>query len=183
MFYRVRVAFGVVLLVTLITATTAFAKGGFSFISITGPDLKEAVRATDLALTNDYFAFADFYQNRTDAPANPGTGYEVTRYYVVNSREEAFDRLHYYPETGFVFYDGLVNGSSEYDGKWYSARPEIKTAFEAVLPGAIQPAASSKPAQPSPSSTQIQPVTLVTLAAGLLALIVLAFRVRRPVTR
>jgi hypothetical protein len=170
-------------LIALFTWISAFAKGGFSFISITGPNLKEAVRVTDLALTNDYFAFADFYQNRTDAPANAGTGYEVTRYYVVNSREEAFDRLHYYPETGFVFYDGLVNGSSEYDGKWYSARPEIKTAFEAVLPGAIQPATSSKPAQTSPSSAQIQPVAVVTLAASLLALVVLAFRVRKPVTR
>jgi hypothetical protein len=81
-------------------------------------------------LTEDFFAFADFYQNQTEAPSNPGIGYEVTRFYLGGSREYAFDRLHYYPDTGFVYYDGIVGGSSEYDGEWYPARPEIKAIFE-----------------------------------------------------
>jgi hypothetical protein len=44
-----------------------------------------------------------------------------------------FDQLHYYPYTGYVYYDGLVNGSSEYDGKWYAATPSAEEPFRAAL--------------------------------------------------
>ena len=118
MFSRFRIAAGLALLLTLFTFITVLAKGAFSFISITGPDLKEPVRVSDLALTEDFFTFADFYRDRVEEPSSPGTGYEITRYYVDGNRESAFDKLHYYPDTGFVYYDGIVNGSSEYDRKW-----------------------------------------------------------------
>lgn len=151
MFTRFRTALGLTLLLTLLTSITVFAKGSFAFITISGPDLKEPIHSTDPALTTDFFAFAEFYQNQTDAPANPGVVYEVTRYYVDGGRESAFDRLHYYPETGYVYFDGLVNGSSEYDGKWYPAKSEIKDVFFNVL--ASVPAVQSEP-QPSVSQSQ-----------------------------
>jgi hypothetical protein len=189
MFFRIRVAFSLALLTILMSSITAFAKGGFSFIAITGPDLKEEVRATDLALTEDFFAFADFYRDRTKAPTDPGTGYEITRYYIDGKREIAFDRLHYYPDTGFVYYDGIVNGSSEYDGAWYTAKPETKAAFEKVLPGGTQsvaPAAESQPItslepmQPNRSLSQTQSITLIAVIAGLAVILVFAFWFRRP---
>lgn len=192
MFSRIRVAFGIGLLLSLITSITVFAKGGFSFIAITGPNLKEAVRTTDPELTSEFFAFADFYQDKTKAPADPGVGYEITRYYVDGSREIAFDHLHYYPETSFVYYDGIVNGSSEYDGEWYTARPEIKAAFESVLPGQTQsvapaaqsePSASLEPIPAKPSVLEIPLITLMIVTAGLAVILVLAFRVRKPSTR
>jgi hypothetical protein len=133
MFSRFRIAAGLALLLALLTPITALAKGAFSFISITGPDLKEPIRISDLALTEDFFTFADFYRDGTETPADPGIGYEITRYYVDGKRESAFDKLHYYPDTGFVYYDGIVNGSSEYDKKWYTARPDIKTIFESAI--------------------------------------------------
>ena len=133
MFSRFRIAAGLALLLALFTSLTVLAKGSFAFISITGPDLKEAVRVSDPALTTDPFVFADFFQDRTEAPDDPGIGYEITRYYVDGNRESAFDKLHYYPDTGFVYYDGIVDGSSEYDGKWYTANPHIKTTFESAL--------------------------------------------------
>jgi len=133
MFSRFRIAVGLALLLALVTSISVLAKGAFSFISITGPDLKTSVRVSDLALTEDFFTFADFYRDRVEAPANPGAGYEITRYYVNGNRESAFDKLHYYPDTGFVYYDGIVNGSSEYDGKWYLAKPDIKTTFETAI--------------------------------------------------
>jgi hypothetical protein len=192
MFSRIRLAFGFVLLLIFITTTIAFAKGGFSFITITGPNLKEEVRATDSALTEDFFAFADFYQDRTKAPTDPGTGYEITRYYIDGSREIAFDRLHYYPDTSFVYYDGIVNGSSEYDGEWYTAKPEIKVAFEQVLRGGAQsaaPVAESQPItslDPVPTNRSVFDPQFITLIAVIMSLVVIlgfAYRRRNPATR
>jgi hypothetical protein len=192
MFSRIRVALGFALLLILITSITVLAKGGFSFITITSPDLKEAVRVIDPALITDFFAFADFSRDKTEEPANPGAGYEITRYYVDGSRETAFDHLHYYPETGFVYYDGIVNGSSEYDGKWYTAHPGIQAAFENALPGRnsqsappvaqSQPITAPDPTQSKPSISGTQPITLIAIVAGLVVILVLAFRVRKPST-
>ena len=146
MYSRIRIAFGLALLLALITSVTVFAKGGFSFINITGPNLKDAVRVTDPALTTDFFAF---------------------------------DRLHYYPDTGFVYYDGLVNGSSEYDGKWYTAKPEIKTVFESAL--SLTPITQKQSfksidqIQSGVSVAQPQSAMPIAVTAGLAIILVLAF--------
>ena len=192
MISRIRIALGVALLLTLLTSITAFAKGSFSFITITGPDLKEMVRSTDPALTTDFFAYADFSRSATEAPVDLGVGYEITRYYVDNGRESAFDHLHYYPGIGYVYYDGIVNGSSEYDGKWYAAKPSIKTAFTGALSAIlvtepqpvesvdkIQPNASKGQAQTSPSTVGPQFTLPIVATAGLVVILVLVFRRRR----
>jgi hypothetical protein len=143
MFVRSRIAVVLALLLALITFITAFAKGNFAFISITGPDLKDTVHVSDPALIDEFFAFANFFRAGTQAPANPGVGYEITRYYVNDGKHEiAFDRLHYYPDTGFVYYDGIVNGWSEYDGKWYTAQPGLKKIFETAVSTQMQLIAS-----------------------------------------
>ena len=185
---RFRIAFGFALSLILMTSITVFAKGGFSFIAIAGPDLDEEVRSTDPALTTDFFAFADYYQDKTEVPANPGTGYEITRYYIDGSREIAFDRLHYYPDSGFVYYDGIVNGSSEYDGEWYTAKPEIKTVFESALAKPTLPSASVSQPEPIQSVAQVQAgksvsqlsyVMPIASMTGLVLIFVLALRLRR----
>jgi hypothetical protein len=192
MFFRIRVAFNLALLSILMSSITAFAKGGFSFIAITGPNLKEEVRATNLALTEDFFAFADFFRDRTKAPTDPGTGYEITRYYIDGKREIAFDHLHYYPDTGFVYYDGIVNGSSEYDGAWYTAKPETKAVFEKVLPGGTQSAAPVAESQPitaldseqtNQSLSHTQSMTLIAVIVGLVIILGFAYRLRKLSTR
>jgi hypothetical protein len=159
MFPRIRIASGIALTAALVTFITAFAKGGFDFITITGPGLKEAVRVTDASLTEDFFTFANFHEDKTKAPANPGKGYEIARHYVQGQSDIIFDRLHYYPETGFVLYDGIENGDSEYDDEWYIADPEIKTVFAAALTtqslsaapvekeGPVSPVSQSQPAE------------------------------------
>ena len=133
MFSQIRVAVGLALMMSLLTSITAFAKGDFYLIVVTGADLKDEVRILDPALTTDFFAFADFYRGKTEAPVDPGVGYEITRYYLDGGGEIAFDKLHYYPEKSLVYYDGIVNGSSEYDHKWYTAQPELKNTFETAL--------------------------------------------------
>lgn len=130
---RLLVTILVPVLVALFVPAAVLAKGNFSFIVIQGSGVDGKLRSTDPALTDDFFAFADFSSARTDQPAKPGPGYEVIRYYDDNGREFAFDHLHYYPETGYVYYDGIVGGWSEYDGKWYIANPNIKDSFENIF--------------------------------------------------
>lgn len=194
MFSKLSIAIGLAVLLALISSVAVYAKGDFSFITITGGALKEEVRVTDSNLTDDFFTFADFSTNKTKAPENPGMGYEITRYYVEGKRETVFDRLHYYPETGFVFYDGIVNGSSEYDGEWYTAKPEIKAVFEnaiGVIPVVkLQPIKSMEQAQAGAPVEQSKiseavpqpPYTIVlSIAAGLFAVIAFALLRRKRV--
>ena len=117
-----------------IIPTSALAKGPFSYITIKGPDVSGDLSVTDPAML-DYFAFADFSKGGMDAPANPGDEYEVVRSFVdpETNKVQNWDMLHYYPDTGYVYYDGLINGSSEYDGKWYQARPNINAEFSSAL--------------------------------------------------
>ena len=188
MLTRLRIATGFVLAVLLITFTTTFAKGGFDFITITGPNLKQAVRVTDTSLTTDFFAFANFYEDKTKAPEDPGEGYEITRHYEQGVSDVIFDRLHYYPDSGFVFYDGIENGDSEYDGEWYTANPETKPAFETALSVQTGPAAAEKnqriapasQAQPAESSSRTLLILVIVLTTGLAAFVFLGFWRRKP---
>jgi hypothetical protein len=197
MLTRVRIALGIAFGAILVTSITAFAKGGFDFITIAGPDLKGSVRLTDTSLTEDFFTFANFYEDKSKALADPGRGYEITRHYVQGVSDVVFDRLHYYPETGFVFYDGIENGDSEYDGEWYTANPAIKTVFEAALAVQAGGAAPAEEKEPLPSASGLQPVkpiaqtkpassnfsalavTLIVLVTGLAALFAFAFQRRK----
>lgn len=203
MLSKIRNAVGLALVLALTTFVGVLAKGGFSFIAITGAGIEEEVRSSDLGLTEDFFAFADFYRDKVDAPMDPGQGYEITRYYIDGKREIAFDQLHYYPETGYVFYDGIVNGDSEYDGEWYTANPTIQPLFESVLAATVsagvqpvtqaeeqpsaaepakemQPAASAGKSQPAASSFPSTAMMPVAILAGMGLLFWFAIRLRKP---
>ena len=187
MLTRIRKAALLALAAALITSITAFAKGGFSFISIKGGGLKEEIRSEDPALTEDFFGFADFYQHKTSAPVDPGTGYEITRYYIEGVGEIAFDRLHYYPEMGFVYYDGIVNGSSEYDGEWYIAKSEIRSAFEKALSvGSVsqtQSNASTSSTLQKQTSMSVSPIYFyVVVILGLTVISLFTYRLRKPLS-
>ncbi len=125
------------LLALALMFTTARADGGFDYIAVKGPGIIGEIDVTQAALTEDYFVFADFTQGSIPAPANPGQGYQIVRLYVVfeddKPRNVPFDELHYYPYTGYVYYVGVVDGTSEYDGKWYAANPAAEAPFRGVL--------------------------------------------------
>lgn len=131
-FFIYLVAFGM-----LFPLTAVFAKGNFDYLTVKGPGITGEINITNPALTEDFFAFADFTQGEVPPPSDPGQGYQVIRVYLetVDDKPTArlFDQLHYYPYTGYVFYDGLVEGASEYDGKWYAANPAADAPFRAVL--------------------------------------------------
>jgi hypothetical protein len=83
----------------------------------------------------DFRAFTDFDSPLPGPPDALRESLLITRYGWDSGQEEyiAFDRLTYYasavPGRNVVFYDGLVSGSSEYDGGWYPARPEAYAAL------------------------------------------------------
>lgn len=115
----------------------AQSEGAFDYLAVGGPGITGEINVTDSALTQDFFVFADFTQGAIPAPADPGQGYDVVRLYVdtVGEKitERPYDQLTYYPYTGYVFYNGLVEGYSEYDAKWYIANPIAEAPFRGML--------------------------------------------------
>ena len=49
----------------------------------------------------------------------------------------AIDRLRYVPpgstQLGCIFYEGLINGSSEYDGKWFPTTPAGDEVMKRIM--------------------------------------------------
>ena len=188
MFTRFRIGMGLALAAFMLTWISVSAKGGFDFIEVGGSDLHDTVQIRDTRLTEDFFSFANFYEDKTESPADPGPGYEITRHYVQGIGDIVFDRLHYYPETGLVFYDGIENGESEYDGEWYTADPALKPIFESALalqiksagpaekeePVASAPGLPSDPSlaegKPVPSGRSSATALMIVLAAGVAGL-------------
>lgn len=120
-------------LVLILIPTFVLAKGSFDYIEVKGPGITGSIVITNPVLTEDFFAFADFSAGSIPAPGDAGQGYEVIRVYLVNEKDQPFDMLHYYPYTGYVYYDGIVNGESETDGKWYAANPAANEPFRSAL--------------------------------------------------
>jgi hypothetical protein len=127
-----------------VTMQSALAKGPPQKITISGGDLPG-----EIEITGDYATMSalsmmslEDYQTLTpDAPQNiSGDGYLITRFYETSSgRYVAFDEVRYYPNPdggrGYLNYLGIVNGSSEYDGKWFRASAAGEAALQAVIAG------------------------------------------------
>ncbi len=120
---------GLILFLTLLPLQAASAKGRFAMLSVCG-ERGDCFEVRDPSLL-DFRAFTDFSETLLGRPDALGESFHITRYGRDSRQEEyiAVDRLTYYaspaPERNVVFYDGLVNGRSEYDGRWYAARPEV----------------------------------------------------------
>jgi hypothetical protein len=128
---RIRLVVLLAFVGSLLVTNIALAKGSFDFLTVAGDGIPGDIRIADPALTTDWFVFADLPGGGIPAPVHPPTGgYVVTRYYMDRGRASAFDQLHYYPDAGLVYYDGIHNGWSEYDARWYAARPGLKALFE-----------------------------------------------------
>lgn len=120
-------------LALLLIPTIVLAKGSFDYIEVKGPGITGNIVITNPALTEDFFAFADFSAGSIPAPDNAGQGYEVIRVYLVDEKDRPFDMLEYYPYTGYVHYIGLAEGTSEYDGQWFVANPAADAPFRSAL--------------------------------------------------
>ncbi len=128
-----KIRFLFLVLVLVIPTTIAHANGKFDYIVIKGPGITVDINVSDPVFTQDFFAFSDFSKRSIDPPADTGAGYQIVRMHVEGSKGIPFDQLHYYPYTGYVYYDGIVNGFTEDGGKWYIANPAIEEPFRAIL--------------------------------------------------
>jgi hypothetical protein len=131
------VTFIIAIVISFLFYQSAYAKGNFIKITISGGQLTSEIDITDPSLL-EFFSFSYFPDSRTQDPML-GEGYLITRYNQQNKDGSfhAVDILYYYPSNtgsgGYVFYDGLIDGSSEYDGKWYIASAEGDLAFRKIL--------------------------------------------------
>jgi len=114
----------------LLTPCTILAKGIPTHVMIYGPGLPGRVDITDPSRLT-LLGTAQLEQVPTTIPAPPvvGPGYAIER--------DSFDRVRYYPDPaggrGFVYYVGIINGSSEYDGHWYYASAGGEQALRSIL--------------------------------------------------
>lgn len=139
-----RTRIGLVVLLSLLIALAlpglASAKGPAQRITIVGPGLEgELEIVNDAALLNalSMTMLEDFMQP-VDPPARPAPGFEITRFYEANTGGYVpFDVVVYHPapegEPGAIYYDGIVNGSSEYDGRWFRTNPKGEAALREAL--------------------------------------------------
>lgn len=134
-----------VLCIAIVTAAglavlpRASAKGPADKVTITGPGLDEMIEITDpdIAGALSMGAIEDF-PRAIDMPDRLGAGYELTRYFrLENGSYQPFDQIAYYPDlyggSGYVNYLGIVNGRSEYDGKWFRAQEAADAVMRQVL--------------------------------------------------
>lgn len=137
---------GVFLLISLISASIAHAKGAFEVVLATNLQTGAAQDVSDNATLEQFFVF-DWQQGAVEAPTVTSPGIELRRGALDDGDFRGFDVLIYYPEApDYIFYAGLTNaqgelcvGCSEYDGKWYRLMPEAKTEFAALFIEAASP--------------------------------------------
>jgi hypothetical protein len=122
------------LLVSAIYIPPARAKGPADKAILTGPGLDGAgLEITDLDVLTalGFGSLESFERGGLPMPSTiAGTYYELVRYLKEGDGFIAWDRLRYYPQpadqAGYIFYVGLESDDmwSEFDGKWYTARPD-----------------------------------------------------------
>lgn len=134
------------LLCASLLATPAEGKGRSDRVTIVEEGSTTEIQVTDEALL-EFFSFSRFPEQILAESPEPATkAYVVTRgHFTPDGVFHAFDRLHYYPSdspghSGFVYYDGLVSGRSEYDQKWYTASAKGDRAMKDFIAAHFPPA-------------------------------------------
>jgi hypothetical protein len=83
----------------------------------------------------------DFAAGPLDEPAGLGEGYTLERQFQNGRAFQSFDRVTYFPdpngERGYVRYEGIVNGWSDYDGKWFRATAKGDAAMRRIIAGTM----------------------------------------------
>lgn len=130
----------IVLALGMAVAPDTAAKGPSPRVTIVGPGLDGGIEIVgDLALLERLsIGFLEDFQLPLDPPPQVGPGFELTRFYEVSPGQyQPFDVTIYYPapagEPGAIHYQGIVNGWSEYDGRWYGLHPDSEAALRDVL--------------------------------------------------
>lgn len=133
----------ILLIVMVLMSTSVFAKGAAERIVITGPTLGEEIIVDDAEMTRllSMGQVEAFGEGEIPEPENLGEEwYELARQYEPTPGQfQTFDRLQYHPNPdggrGYIFYVGIVNGSSGYDNNWYYVTTAGEAAIRRVLSG------------------------------------------------
>jgi hypothetical protein len=158
-----------VLLIAAVYTSPIRAKGPADKAILTGPGIDSGVEITDLDVLTalGFGSLESFERGGLPMPTSAtGTYYELVRYLKEGDDFIAWDRLRYYPQTadqyGNIFYVGLESDDmwSEFDGKWYTARPDGDAAMRKLI------AAYAKPV--STVALTAQQARHITLATALI---------------
>ena len=105
------------------------AKGLAEYVVITGPGLTKPLIVRGAAAHPLGMWLMEIPHALTTHPTHLGRSFTLTR--------DGFDRALYYPNPsggqGYIFYVGLLNGSSEYDGQWFRASVQNERALQHIL--------------------------------------------------
>jgi hypothetical protein len=136
-----RLMIGVLLLLIMaVPLSGVAAKGGsFTQVVISGDSIDNPIVITDDLILDSFsiYNFADLSEPLSEVPM-VGDGYTITRgYWVSNSSFLAFDEVTYYPANdgalGYIYYDGLTSGWSEYNRAWYRMTAEGERAMRRII--------------------------------------------------
>ena len=141
-----------VLLLMLLAVHPVLAKGPFTSLIVSGGELTHELEIREPGLL-EFFSFADYYAARLPQPPENADNLLAQAYVIKrygqddrNGRLVQFDSLHFLPakgdKPGLVYYDGVFNGSSEYDKKWYRANSEANAAFQRLINAQLDPVGS-----------------------------------------
>lgn len=122
----------------------ADAKGPVDRAIISGPGFAEDLILTDRDALREISmaSLEQFEDGAIEEPAGLGEGYTLERQFQTSpGHYSSFDRVVYYPDPGgdlgYIFYEGIVNGSSDYDGHWFRARPSGDAAMRMIITGTL----------------------------------------------
>ncbi len=122
-----------------LSAVSAVAKGPPGYIDFEVPGMWRNFRLEkpDVPMELSMGQFSDFL-SPVEGPDNLGAGFIMTRGWFDEDGEAVpWDRLFFFAnldgDLGYVYYFGLVNGSSEYDGRWFQVSAEGQAKLIEVL--------------------------------------------------
>jgi hypothetical protein len=159
---------------TLVFARVAYAKGPMPVRITAGGDLWVPFNVTDpeAYAAIDLFTLMDLDTGEVSPPAGLGEGYLMERFWVdEGGARHDFDQAMFFfdpagGERGWVFYIGIYQGSSEYDGKWFQARAAGTGAMRAILEeNGVRFGDSSMAGPPAPAGFT-SPVGVTPLVMG-----------------
>src|SRR6187399_2586007 len=133
-FYLTAITFG---LVALLSANLVLAKGAWSKVEISGDGIPGVIDITDPGLLEvlALATFEDVMSGSIDPPEVVGGGYKMLRGWDdARGTFMPFDEVHYYLDPaggpGYLYYVGLVDGSSEFDHHWYRVTQNGEDAIQ-----------------------------------------------------
>lgn len=165
-----------------LVAAPVLAKGPPQKVTIEGPGLAAPLEITNpTTLESLGMTMLEDVDSKVGGPGTLSAVYLVTRYYQDGARYIPFDQVLYarQAESGrpLVFYVGIVNGWSEYDGRWFNATAAGAAAMDTILAKAAPAEAESVSApaeQPAIASVQPEPAPSAPSAALLGATLAVA---------